>query len=108
MKPKNNFIEMRVRVTDDGGLLYEHLQSLSRHIRTARLRSLSITGLLFEMGLTGGALAFPSNISSMAELRSSVTKLETLPFPVPADAPLPPDNDDVELSREDLERYFGN
>lgn len=106
MKPKPTSINLRLRVIEDGGLLFNHLHSRPQNSRTDRIRSLALTGLMLELSMRGGALPYPI-------MMQPVSSTNPLP-PVPQAAeqrPVAPEGQPAKLSdadflEDELAAYF--
>lgn len=103
--PKLTSIDLRLRVIEDGGLLFNHLHNLPPTARTDRVRSLALTGLMFELSMCGGALPYPIMMNSVSA---------TNPPPVPQAAAEPsvaPEGEpatqsDADFLEDELAAYF--
>lgn len=104
MTSKSGFIDMRMRFTDDGGLLFNHLKSLPANARTDRVRSLALTGLLFEMGIRTGTPPSPGNVSASAMTSSQSNLSQAAPI-VPQDE-VPQRTEVVAFPPSDVDEWF--
>ena len=104
--PKLTSIDLRLRVIEDGGLLFNHLQSLPQTARTDRVRSLALTGLMFELSMRGGGLPYPIMMQPVSATNPLPPVPQAAAEPSVAPEGEPVTQSDADFLEDELAAYF--